>query len=150
MDPEAAYVVLDKLTCPIVILPWETCVRPGSQITMQWRVNILGAIDNDITNLMNKIDVNVYKKHNYSNWIPCDALLVACFVSSSVITQYIDYNVTVELSGYFTRGQMVLDHLQKQQKNASVIVSIDEQKFMELMLFTAGHYIDKMENKFSQ
>lgn len=27
-DPEAAYIVLEKSKCPIMILPWETCLIP--------------------------------------------------------------------------------------------------------------------------
>ena len=26
-DPEAAYVVINRAGCPIVIVPWETCYR---------------------------------------------------------------------------------------------------------------------------
>ena len=29
VDPEAAYVTLNEVTCPITIVPWETCISDG-------------------------------------------------------------------------------------------------------------------------
>lgn len=33
-DPEAAHIVLESAKCPIVIVPWEACLKESVQISM--------------------------------------------------------------------------------------------------------------------
>ncbi|KAG8228831.1 hypothetical protein J437_LFUL008327 [Ladona fulva] len=104
-DPEAAHIVLECLKCPIFVLPWEPCIKKG--IPMEWRMNILGAIDSPQIQLMNAVEHNIWKDHN--EWLPCDALLAA-YALQPRIGKGKHHHMSVELGGWKTRGQAVIDH----------------------------------------
>ena len=38
-DPEAAYVVINRAKCPIVVVPWETCYRHKIDWVSQYDIN---------------------------------------------------------------------------------------------------------------
>ncbi|XP_059610282.1 nucleoside hydrolase-like [Phlebotomus argentipes] len=140
-DPEAAQIALDALKCPIFLLPWESCLEDKFFITMDWRMNVLGEITNRITRFMNPIEEKCYRE--YSEWMPCDALLTATFLTRNTIVEKSSiWHATVELSGYHTRGQLILDHLRKKIPNLTILEKVNQVTFMEMMLWTAGHEID--------
>lgn len=138
-DPEAAQIVLDTLTCPITILPWETCTERGLQIPMKWRLEDLAAIDNKITRLLNALDEFVYVQRQRIYFKPCDALLTAVFLCPEMIQVGSDYHATVELQGKNTRGQLVLDHLKAKQNNVRIVERVTQEMFQKLLLWTVGH-----------
>ncbi|KAJ8966093.1 hypothetical protein NQ317_008768 [Molorchus minor] len=130
MDPEAAYIVLESLKCPIIILPWETCLLP--KISFEWRYNVLGdrtpALD-----LLTKAEKKVY--FNYDFWTPCDAFLCFCFLDpEKYITRKIQHHATIELHSGYTRGQVVLDHLKNKPPNVTIIENFDSQLFKDIIL----------------
>lgn len=135
-DPEAARIVLTETKCPLFILPWEVCLK-SSEATLhqEWRFGVLNKVRSDIIDLMDKIEVDPLKK----NFIPCDAYLIACFVFPQMITVEKRYNATVELSGEYARGLMVLDHKQLDEPNAFVIEDIDVDLFKKVLLWVCGH-----------
>nr|CAD7402209.1 unnamed protein product [Timema cristinae] len=131
-DPEAAFIVLNRAQCPITILPWETCVN--TKITFDWRFQVLGGIHNPHMDLMNAIERSVYEKANLSHWMPCDALLSAVVLYAQVTTKCHSCHMTVELHGHFTRGQAIVDHLEENEPNVTVVDQLDVELFKRLLI----------------
>ncbi|KAF5284460.1 hypothetical protein FQA39_LY17035 [Lamprigera yunnana] len=131
-DPEAAYIVLKKITCRTTILPIETC--HDALIEMSWRRNVLGKCFKMA--MLNEVEKN---SHPYihgmpDTWVPFDAFLAVAVLFPDMIVQKNEYHVTVELHGSLTRGQVVLDHLQKNKPNASIIKEINRNYYMDTIL----------------
>lgn len=141
-DPESVHIVLEATKCPTVIVPWETCYKDSLYIPMEWRVDVLGAIDNEITRLMNPADANIYPPRGYKHWLPCDALLVAVFLEPKMILKSNNYHATIELAGIHTRGQVVIDHLRREDDNTTFIEKVDQDLFQKMALWTAGHPVE--------
>lgn len=138
-DPEAAQIVLDTLQCPIQMVPWETCTERGLTIPMKWRLEVLGALDNDITKLLNALDHVIYVKREKIYFKPCDALLTAVFLCPEAVEVAADWHASVELNGRHTRGQLVLDHLKANKSNVQIVEKVDEELFKKILLWTVGH-----------
>ncbi|XP_031639008.1 uncharacterized protein C1683.06c-like [Contarinia nasturtii] len=131
-DPEAAYILLNSLNCPITILPIES---PESvNITLEWRFNVLGKVDNENVQLLNKVEQIAFR--NSERFEPFDALLVASFLFPECIRQQNRYNATIELQGIHTRGQMVFDR-SSSDYNVNVVEMVHEDKFKEILLWAA-------------
>jgi inosine-uridine nucleoside N-ribohydrolase len=71
--------------------------------------------------------------------MPCDVFLASLFIDSDVIRKSNDYHVTVELSGRYTRGQVVIDHLFQEKANCTIVELLDEELIRKMLLYTAGH-----------
>lgn len=138
-DPESAHIVLDSLDCPIHILPWETCTERNLTIPVQWRFDVLGAIDNQIAKLMNALDEKMYGDGKRKYFRPCDGLLAAVFMCPELVLVDGEWHATVELHGRHTRGQLVLDHLKASKNNVRIVEKINEELFKKILLWTVGH-----------
>ncbi|CAG9864606.1 unnamed protein product, partial [Phyllotreta striolata] len=131
-DPEAAYIVLENLKCPIYIFPWEACLVP--EIPINWRFETLGNCTPEL-DVLTAAEKTLATKHNLEHWLPCDAFLAFCFAAPQRhITKSSSHHATVELHGESTRGQVVLDHLKKNVPNVVIIEDINRDLFMEEML----------------
>ncbi|KAJ8920672.1 hypothetical protein NQ315_004811 [Exocentrus adspersus] len=134
VDPEAAYIALECLKVPIFILPWEPCLL--SNITFEWRYDVLGD-KTPALNLLTRAEKKIYNNTYFKHWAPCDAFLVFCFLNPDKhITKQSDHHVTIELSGCYTRGQMVLDHLRNRCSNVTIIENFDIELFKDVVLKT--------------
>lgn len=135
-DPEAAFIVL-QLSKPLVkLLPLET-VRQCHPIPNSWRFDVIGKIDNPITRFLNPIEEKAYK--NQQNWTPYDTYCAASFIDPSLVRRTENFHMTIELNGMFTRGQVVIDHIDElNYKNVTVIEEIDVEKFKSLMVTTVS------------
>nr|XP_016935094.1 probable uridine nucleosidase 1 [Drosophila suzukii] len=119
MDPEAAHTTLERLTRPALILPWEPCIDGELGVTLDWRLNVLGAIDHPFVELLTRAERSMLVPRGFVNWISCDSLLTAIYLfPDAMIADQREYYATVELSGVHTRGQMVLDHLRGRKVDA--------------------------------
>jgi inosine-uridine nucleoside N-ribohydrolase len=67
-----------------------------------------------------------------------DAFLVAVFLNPKVILTARPFNVTVELAGNFSRGQMILDHLFAHPSNCRIVETIDQELFKTMLTRTAS------------
>ncbi|XP_040571229.1 uncharacterized protein [Lepeophtheirus salmonis] len=109
MDPESAFVVLDRIkNVPVFVVPWETCDKE-CMITYKWREEVLGKIDSPAIKLLNLIESandygTDYKRKDH--WILCDQLIVAALLEPKLIDKVFETPVMVELAGNYTRGQM--------------------------------------------
>lgn len=138
-DPEAAHIVIDEAKCPLYIMPWETTLKASEAMPHAgFRFGLLNSIPNDFLKLMDLIEEN---SHYRNNFLPCDAFLIACYFFPQMIKQMKHHNVSVELNGKETRGQMLLDHrrTEKPKKNAHVIEEVDAEFFKKVLLSVCGH-----------
>ncbi|ODM95321.1 hypothetical protein Ocin01_11344 [Orchesella cincta] len=143
VDPEAAQVVLENFTsCPLYILPWETCMRSAAS-TYDFRMNSIGKLGTPAIHLLNKIEETILSKY-HDKWIAPDAVVVACFIHRQIMSKTEQYHCTVELQGAHTRGMMVVDKNFVRQKPANVIliseVQLEDYENM-LMAAMGGHYL---------
>lgn len=140
-DPEAAQIVLEAFStsCPINILPWETCTERKLTIPVQWRFEELGVIENKITQLMNALDEMVYLGAGWKYFRPCDGLLAAIFLCPELAEEEGMWHASVELHGRHTRGQLVLDHLKAVKDNVRIVKKIDMEMFKRMLMWTVGH-----------
>lgn len=70
--------------------------------------------------------------------MPCDAYLTAAFLfPEKCIRKKQNIHVTVELHGIHTRGQMVLDHLGKNDHNVTIIELLNEEDIQKMLQWTA-------------
>lgn len=138
-DPEAASIVLKEVKCPLHIIPWETCLNAGLGMShSEWRFGVLNSVPSDIMTLMDKIEENV---HYQNSFIPADAFVVACFCLPQIIKMVKQYQVSVELNGRETRGQMVLERRNNENLNAFVVEEIDVEIFKQFLCWACGHDI---------
>ncbi|XP_063695544.1 pyrimidine-specific ribonucleoside hydrolase RihA-like isoform X2 [Culicoides brevitarsis] len=135
-DPEAAFIVFQSSKCRIKLLPLET-INNCKQTSLEYRLNVLGKTDNKITQLLNPIEKKGYEAIGMAEWSPYDAYCAASFIDASIMRKTEDFHMTIELSGKFTRGQVVIDHIDEVNfKNVTVIEEIDVEKFNSLILTT--------------
>lgn len=89
---------------------------------------------------MNPAEENCYIPRNFQSWNPCDCLLVAAFLNPSKIIKKISRcHATIELAGFHTRGQVVIDHLGNEEENIHFIEIIDSEEFKKMILWTADY-----------
>ncbi|XP_037326064.2 inosine-uridine preferring nucleoside hydrolase-like [Pungitius pungitius] len=142
-DPEAAYIVLDRYTCPTHIasweftcrnsLPWAFCDRWLGQNTEK------AAFMKKITYLsMKKAQSADYQKEvtEGKGFNPCDTYAMAAAIDGALITESEEVAVSVELEGTYTRGMMVLDYMDllKKKHKAVVMKKVDLEKFKQMFM----------------
>lgn len=89
---------------------------------------------------MNEPEIKVFLFNKCNIWNPCDAFVSAIFLKpEEIIQKSKNCHATVELYGNLTRGQVVIDHLNKNQKNIIIVEQIDVDKCKQLFLWTAEH-----------
>ncbi|KAF5288915.1 hypothetical protein FQA39_LY03794 [Lamprigera yunnana] len=131
-DPEAAYIVLKKITCPTTILPLETCY--DAVIEMDWRRDVLAKCPKMI--MLNEVEKNYHPTmHGRPNtWVPFDGFLAVAILYPNIVVQKTKYQATVELHGSLTRGQVVLNDWEENKANVFIIKAIDKVFYMNTVL----------------
>ncbi|CAB4067142.1 unnamed protein product [Lepeophtheirus salmonis] len=113
MDPESAFVVLDRIkNVPVFAVPLETCDKE-CVITCKWREEVLGKIDSPAVKLLNLIESPKDYAMGYKgkdHWVLYDQLIVAALLEPKLIDKVFETPVIVELAGKHTRGQMLPVH----------------------------------------
>ncbi|XP_050332121.1 inosine-uridine preferring nucleoside hydrolase-like isoform X1 [Bactrocera neohumeralis] len=151
MDPEAAHIVLAHVDCPLTILPWETCIDGEFDITLDWRLNVLGSIQSPFIELLNLVERAIFIPKGIERWLVCDAVVVAAYLFPHLtVKQSRSYHATVELTGTHTRGQMVIDHLKHQKDNVNIIMEVDGDQYKNIIAWTAGMESIDLESELSR
>ncbi|XP_074483581.1 nucleoside hydrolase-like [Sebastes fasciatus] len=142
-DPEAAYIVLDRYTCPTYIatwefscrnsLPWSFCEEWLSQDTEKARfMKKIACLS------MEKAQSADYQKEitTGKGFNSCDSYAMAAAIDDSFITEKDEVAVTVELEGTNTRGMMVLDYMEllKKKHKAFIMKKVDLEKFKQMFM----------------
>ncbi|KAM8905458.1 inosine-uridine preferring nucleoside hydrolase-like [Spinachia spinachia] len=142
-DPEAAYIVLDRYTCPTYIASWEFTCRNS----LPWSFcDELLAQNTEKARFMKNISAFSMKKAQSADYQKevtegkgfnsCDTYAVAAAIDGALITESEEVAVSVELEGTYTRGMMVLDYmglLEKKHK-AVVMKKVDLDKFRQMCM----------------
>jgi len=138
-DPEAAYIVLENTKCPTYIASWELCLH-RAKIDWEWRMNVYGGIDSNESRLMNKIEAENNNKKHFEHYIVCDQIAMAAAIDSSCVTKMSQHFASVELSGRFTRGQMIVDYSSVlcRSPNVFLIDRIDMNLFKTMLLWSVN------------
>ncbi|KAL0963492.1 hypothetical protein UPYG_G00307130 [Umbra pygmaea] len=142
-DPEAAYIVLNEFLCPTYIAGWEfTCYH---KLPWSWCDAWL-AQDTEKARFMARIfrkSIETSKSERSQaelvdgiGFVSCDSYAMAAAIEDDFITESEQVAVTVELTGTYTRGMMVLDKLGLLKKNhkAFVMKKVNMKRFEELMM----------------
>ncbi|XP_065808192.1 inosine-uridine preferring nucleoside hydrolase [Labrus bergylta] len=140
-DPEAAFIVLDRFTCPTYIAAWEFSCRNSLSWSFcdKWLSQ-----DTDKARFMQKIYAHTrkmlqteeFQKEMVFGFNSCDCYALAAAIDDSVVTESEEVAVTVELEGKHTRGMMVLDQLDllKKKHKAIIMKTADKGKFKKLLM----------------
>ncbi|XP_010793812.1 inosine-uridine preferring nucleoside hydrolase-like [Notothenia coriiceps] len=142
-DSEAAYIVLDRYTCPTYIATWEFSCRNS----LPWSFcDTWLAQDTDKARFMEEIYAHTrkmvqterYQKELVSGpgFNTCDCYAMAAAIDDTLLTESDEVAVTVELEGTHTRGMMVLDYMDLLKKKHKVFImkKVDEEKFKRLLM----------------
>ncbi|XP_022625589.1 inosine-uridine preferring nucleoside hydrolase-like [Seriola dumerili] len=142
-DPEAAYIVLDRYTCPTYIASWEFSCRNSLPWSFydQWLAQNTEKAEffKKISNLsMTKARSAEYQKETTEGkgFNSCDTYAIAAAIDHTIITESEEVAVTVELEGKYTRGMMVLDYIEqmKKKQKAVIIKKVDLEKFKQMLM----------------
>lgn len=142
-DAEAAYVVLDRYTCPTYIATWEFCCRnrlPWSFCDTWLAQDTVKArfMERITCHTRKMVQTERYQKEMVEGpgFNPCDAYAVASAINDTLVTESEEVAVTVELEGTYTRGMMVLDYMDllKKKHKVSILKKIDSVKFQQMLM----------------
>ncbi|XP_026157605.1 inosine-uridine preferring nucleoside hydrolase-like [Mastacembelus armatus] len=140
-DPEAAYTVLNRYTCPTYIATWEFTCRNSLPWSFcdQWlaqNTNKAAFMKKISSFSMKKAQSQDYEKETTEGkgFNSCDTYAVAAAIDDSFITKREEVAVTVELGGTYTRGMMVLDYMEqlKKKHKAIIIKEVDLEKLKKM------------------
>ncbi|KAG8571890.1 hypothetical protein GDO81_011819 [Engystomops pustulosus] len=141
-DPEAAYIVLNDYLCTTYIATWEFSCR--HKLSWDWYdkwIN-MGTEKSDFIKKIYAHSLQYSRSEKEEKaivdgpgFVSCDSYAMAAAIDGSIVTKVIECAVTVELSGKFTRGMMVLDLIDELKKKNKVFVinGCDMEKFVLLM-----------------
>lgn len=138
-DPEAAYIVLDELGCPMELLTWETSLRCNvSQEFVSQYLN-QNTRKSEFLSKISAVSIQLHLDEEFGlseNYSPCDPLAVAVAIQPDIVLKEENVYATVELQGKNTRGQMVIDWrcILKRKKNVLIPVEIDMVKFKSMLM----------------
>ncbi|XP_072016099.1 inosine-uridine preferring nucleoside hydrolase-like isoform X4 [Amphiura filiformis] len=140
VDPEAAYITLQEYTCPITVVPWDTCVRNG--LTWEWydqwtsTDTVKGHFVRDILKRGMTNARTFYKRHLAPIF---DPLTMAVVINRSIVSETKRSPVLVEVKGDVTRGQMVqvdasfVDH-PKNGREVDIVLKCDADGIKEMLM----------------
>ncbi|XP_054166477.1 inosine-uridine preferring nucleoside hydrolase-like [Oppia nitens] len=110
-DPEAVHMVLTNSTCPMTIVPWDTCLKTR----MLWKhFDEIVEKNTEKSKFLENIYQSIYEHKVYGRNVSpgvvlCDIIVVFVAVFSKIIKLTDEYPVAIELAGHLTRGQLIID-----------------------------------------
>lgn len=135
-DPESANIVINSYPGSITVLPWETASRENLVMNQTWRFETLGNTSNTVIQILNPAERKPL--HDGDNWMPCDLLVAMAFTNPELITEKKQYNGNVELHGWLTRGQLVLDHAHEGTGSITIIDNMDQEEVKRILVRLAA------------
>ena len=135
VDPESAFVVLQDMCCDIVVVSWELCLENFLTLSeyKKLRDDGKGCRTSDFMRLIEGCVVKKYCTNE--KYVPCDEIAAAVALDASVVKESAAVHASIELSGAYTRGQMVVDwaDLQGKRKNVIVVLEIHKEPYINLL-----------------
>jgi inosine-uridine nucleoside N-ribohydrolase len=128
-DPEAALIVLDEFSCPIILVPWEVCLRYTLSHEFIEECCDQGT---HISNFVKKITAWCRKLHrdNLRGVVLCDEYAASIVACPEIILKQENVFASVEVQGQYTRGQMVIDWRNRlnKRKNVFIVTEMDKER----------------------
>ncbi|CAB3398866.1 unnamed protein product [Caenorhabditis bovis] len=121
-DPEAASIVLRRMKCPITVVPWEAFFFESHlhENAVDFHAHL--SYDTPLAKYL-KMATSVGRKKLEANgrqYAYCDEIAMAVAIDEEKITKESkNLHVDVELAGYQTRGQVVVDWMNELWMNES-------------------------------
>ncbi|XP_001649428.2 uncharacterized protein LOC5565084 [Aedes aegypti] len=131
-DPEAAHIVINNFGGNITILPWETASRENLITNQTWRFEVLGSAAHPLVQMLNPVERKPLGDND--SWMPCDLLVAMAFTHPYLVTETKRYRADVELYGWLTRGQLVLDHMNEGQGSVTIVDNMNREKILQMLL----------------
>lgn len=142
-DTEAAFVVLDRFTCPTYIaswefscrssLPWSFCDKWLSQCTekAEFMMKITQVSRKSAQSEEGKKESTAGEGFN-----SCDCYAMAAALDESLMLENEEVAVSVALEGPHTRGMMIVDYLEllKKKHKAFIMKKFDLEKFSKMLM----------------
>ncbi|KAK6620638.1 hypothetical protein RUM43_010933 [Polyplax serrata] len=140
MDPEAAYVVLngvERVKKRLNLVTWETASK-RTTVSMDWRKNVLGALNSSAVELINKAEKPQLVG---DTWISADTILTSIVIDDKLIEKSSDYHAIVEPFGEYSKGALFIDYQsdRNQTKNIRLIEKIDTETYKNMLLQNLKH-----------
>ncbi|CAG7837633.1 unnamed protein product [Allacma fusca] len=123
------------------IVPWETCVN--APITLTFREDVLGRMNSNEINLLNKVEAMVLERQRPKGiWFTGDSLAAAILIEPTLVTLSENYHCTVEVSGKYARGMMVVDRafIEDKPSNCTIVEGVDLPLYERLIWAAGGPY----------
>ncbi|XP_026290342.1 uncharacterized protein LOC113215011 isoform X1 [Frankliniella occidentalis] len=135
-DPGAAAVVLEAVTKPVYLLPWETVM--DAELPMEWRVKELGEVRSIAMKFLNLAESVALSK--MSTWTSGDGLLAAHLIDGAVAPFGRAVRVAVLVGEGPARGVTLVDYANTTglPANAVLIEKPDTSLFKRLLLDLLG------------
>ncbi|XP_071178223.1 nucleoside hydrolase-like [Mytilus edulis] len=140
-DPEAAYITLQELKCPVNLLSLEAAEANGQEWEWYDRwVNMDTKKSRFIKAFSSKTSHYSKTLLKHPKYSPYDLLTMATAIDQTVITESVEKWCTVEIGGGHTRGQLVIDWAGKMgnKPNVKIIKKVNTDKaksyFMSMVM----------------
>lgn len=105
-------------------------------ISQDWRFNVLGQISHPFVQLLNQAEQIAFLKGGFF-W-SYDAFAAAAFIfPKKVVKEMRSFNATIELSGRYTRGEMIVDS-SSTEYNVNIIERISEKEVKRILLWATN------------
>nr|CAD7461974.1 unnamed protein product [Timema tahoe] len=139
MDPEADFIVLNSTdmrvspaVSPIQLMPWETVLK-RTNISMEWRTKVLGAISTRSMALLNQAESQQLKGEY---WYSSDTFAMAVALNPDIITSQTLYHANVETQGTKSRGAVFVDYDNTTDsfKNVRIVQNLDAEELKVFLL----------------
>lgn len=152
MDPEAVFIILNSSIRPIWNFPLDAhSLSPISTVRehlfleyyiqwsvfplQKWRFEVLGKVKSPNVQLLNEIEILPYR--NETDYGPYDAFTTAAFLfPKKIIQKWNPYHALMELHGYDTRGEMIVNR-KSTDYNVFVVEQFSGEEFKRIMLWAA-------------
>jgi len=135
-DPEAAAAVIKEFSCPILLLPWETC----HQYPIPWEeFESLVSLPGNKAEFFKKLTSRgrtTQELLDRSGYVAGDLLAAAVTLQPQVITDSTQRPISVECHGSTTRGQVVVDWRESSlvmTPNVEIITEVDVEKVTQML-----------------
>jgi purine nucleosidase len=134
-DPEAAHIVFEAWP-GMTLVSWETTMTHSFSLEVLDRWFALNTPRSEFFRRTNeKVMVFIMNVLGRKMLFGADALAMAVALEPQIVIKAEAHNVTVELSGQYTRGQTTVDWMNLSGRPAStnIIIEVDHARFLELM-----------------
>ncbi|KAK3581899.1 hypothetical protein CHS0354_024211 [Potamilus streckersoni] len=135
-DPEAAYVVLNQLNCPITIVPWETCLAHSLPWDIYYKIRSVGTPKAEFLKSVEACFLRNNLPSGRKDFMLADEFVMAIAIDRNVVKNSSTVYATVEVKGHQTCGQMVVDWngIMGKRSNVTIVTSIDDALFRKMLL----------------